>query len=57
MRRNLEQVMHCIQEALSVVTHKEDPEHALGDVDQAIAILTKAIRPSLDYQVWEAKKG
>lgn len=35
VRRNLEQIKHCVEEALSIVIHREDPRHALDDLEQA----------------------
>ncbi len=38
-RRTLEQVKHCVEEALSVVERKEDPTHACNDLDQATQLI------------------
>jgi hypothetical protein len=47
VRRSLEQAIHCLQEALSVVEHGEDVDHAQGDVLQARDLIERVILPVL----------
>lgn len=44
VRRNLEQVKHCVEEAISVVNYHEDPGHALADIKQATELLLLIIK-------------
>jgi hypothetical protein len=45
LRRSLEQVIHCCQEALSVIVNKEDINCAIDDIYQAKELLKgKVIR-------------
>ncbi len=46
IRRNLEQVMHCVREALSVVENGEPRASAVDDLDHA-ALLIKEVRKRL----------
>lgn len=46
-RRLLQQARHCVEEALSVVEAKEDPQSALDDADQALLLLRDHIIPDL----------
>lgn len=39
VRRNLEQIVHCAKEALSVIENDEDPEHAENDLRQAASLI------------------
>lgn len=39
VRRNLQQVKHCVEEALSVVENGEDRECALDDLQQAMLLI------------------
>jgi hypothetical protein len=39
IRRNLEQAKHCVVEALSVVSAKENVQCAIDDIDHAIGLL------------------
>jgi hypothetical protein len=39
LRRTLEQALHCVEEALSVVEQGEDARSAMGDVQQAVSLL------------------
>lgn len=41
LRRTIQQVKHCVEEALSVVERDEDIRCALDDLDQAEALLEK----------------
>jgi hypothetical protein len=48
VRRNLEQIVHCAEEALSAFKHNEDPRHVRDDLLQAsqlIAHVMKTIEP------------
>lgn len=47
LRRTLQQVGHCIDEALSVLEHSEDLECAVDDIEQAVAILQDRALPML----------
>jgi hypothetical protein len=47
LRRSLEQALHCIAEALSVVEHGEDVRCAEDDVHQAIELLTGKVLDEL----------
>lgn len=47
LRRNLEQVIHCLTEAASVLEHKEDPRCAADDVWHAQELLRKVIQPGI----------
>lgn len=43
----MQQAIHCIQEAMDVVTSKEDMTHAINDIEQAellIANIKTALR-------------
>ena len=51
LRRSLQQALHCLQEALSVIDNKEDPRCALDDVEQAHGLLTGTAIPSLQARV------
>lgn len=46
IRRHLEQIKHCVEEALSVVVHEEDPVNAENDLAQA-AQLIEIVRKAL----------
>ena len=48
LRRSLEQAIHCLEEALSVVENQgEDARCAYDDVEAAIGLLTEKIKPEL----------
>jgi hypothetical protein len=44
LRRTLEQIVHCAEEALSVVENEEVLEHAENDLRQAKALIDVALR-------------
>lgn len=46
IRRHLEQIKHCVEEALSVVVHEEDLVNAENDLSQA-AMLIEIVRKAL----------
>jgi len=45
-RRSLQQVKHCVEEALSVLEHGEDQRCALDDLEQAYMLVAKVIPSS-----------
>ena len=47
LRRNLEQAIHCLTEAASVLENKEDPRCAADDVWQAQELIRKVIQPGI----------
>ena len=47
LRRTLEQVLHCVEEALSVVEHGEDARSARDDVEQAVSLLQDKVKDDL----------
>lgn len=51
LRRTVEQVKHCLEEALSVIEREEDLRGALDDVSQAQALLEDTIVPNLKLLV------
>ncbi len=46
LRRNLQQIKHCVEEALSVIEHGEDHRPAIEDLEQAAQLL-KDVLPQL----------
>jgi len=44
IRRTLEQVVHCAEEALSAYAAKEDPRHVRDDLLQAYALIQHALK-------------
>jgi hypothetical protein len=48
LRRTLQQAIHCLTEAGSVLKHKEDPRCAVDDVMQAQELIHKVIKPGID---------
>lgn len=42
-RRNLEQMKHCVEEALSTVNNGEAPHHAIADLEQAVDLGHKVL--------------
>ena len=51
LRRTLEQVLHCVEETLSVVEHGEDARLAQDDVEQAVLLLEGKVRDELGVLV------
>jgi len=47
VRRSLEQVKHCVEEALSVWENEESTECAYEDAEQAYVLLRDVILPKL----------
>jgi hypothetical protein len=47
LRRNIEQAIHCLTEAHSVLKNKEDPRCAADDVWQAAELLRVAVQPGI----------
>jgi len=47
LRRTVEQVKHCVEEALSVIERSEDSRCALDDLQQAAQLLTERVIPTL----------
>jgi len=48
LRRTIEQAIHCLVEANSVLSNKEDPRCARDDVNQAAVLIRIVIRPGVD---------
>jgi len=48
LRRTIEQAIHCLVEADSVLQNKEDPRCARDDVNQAAELIRAVIRPGVD---------
>lgn len=49
LRRNVEQVKHCVEEALSVMDHGEDLRCAVDDLEQArqlIDVVLPKLKPT-----------
>jgi hypothetical protein len=44
IRRNVEQIKHCAEEALSVIVHEEDAQNAVEDLSQAKQLIEEVIR-------------
>lgn len=44
IRRTLEQIVHCAEEALSAHSAKEDPRHVRDDLDQARQLIDHALK-------------
>lgn len=42
-RRTLQQIMHCTEEALSIVEHEEDERCAIDDLEQAQALIGQVL--------------
>ncbi len=55
LRRNLEQAIHCLTEAESVLRNQEDPRCAADDVWQAQELIRIAIAPGIAKIVQYAK--
>jgi hypothetical protein len=55
LRRTLQQVLHCVSEALAVIEHDEHPEHALADADQAEQLLREHVLPELRRRFTQAQ--
>jgi len=51
LRRTLQQVLHCVAEALAVVKHDEHPDGALADAEQAQLLLERTVLPELRRQL------
>jgi hypothetical protein len=47
LRRTIEQAIHCLTEADSVLKNKEDPRCAADDVWQAQELIHKVIQPGI----------
>jgi hypothetical protein len=47
LRRTIEQAIHCLTEADSVLKHKEDPRCAADDVWQAQELIHRVIQPGI----------
>jgi hypothetical protein len=43
----MEQAIHCLKEADSVLKHKEDPRCAVDDVEQALVLILRVIKPGI----------
>lgn len=50
LRRMIQQVKHCVEEALSVVERSEDTRCAIDDLEQADMLIEKCIADARDYQ-------
>lgn len=48
LRRTVQQVKHCVQEALDVIEHGEDMGCALDDLEQAKALIVVCLKRILD---------
>ena len=48
LRRTIEQAIHCLIEADSVLKNKEDPRCAANDVQQAQALINCVIQPGIE---------
>ena len=57
LRRTLEQVLHCIEEALSVVEHGEDARSARDDVEQATSLLQGKVKDDLQVIIGRQSVG
>ena len=44
MRRLMQQVVHCAQEALSAHENHEDPRHVCADLDQARELIGEVLK-------------
>ena len=53
LRRTLQQMLHCVDEALSIVENNEDPRCALDDLEQAEVLLRDNVRPALRRKISE----
>lgn len=44
LRRNMQQIVHCAQEALSAHEHGEDPRHCMEDLQQARQLIDHVLK-------------
>lgn len=49
LRRMVQQVKHCVEEALAVVENTEDTRCAIDDLEHARALLDQCIADARDY--------
>lgn len=56
IRRNVQQVVHCAKEALSVIEAGEDIECAIDDLNQC-KLLLDAVLPKLKRELQKESKG
>jgi hypothetical protein len=47
LRRSIEQVIHCLEEGLSVLENNEDPRCALDDFQHANYLLSDVVLPKV----------
>lgn len=47
-RRTMQQIKHCVGEALSAYEMREDPQHVLADLQQARELLDVVIKALKD---------
>lgn len=55
LRRNLQQIVHCAQEALSVIENDEDMNCAIDDLQQASQLINDTVLPKLRKEVSEPR--
>jgi hypothetical protein len=56
-RRTLEQVGHCVAEALSVLADHEQTQLAVDDIEQATALLVEKVLPELRQRAEIERSG
>lgn len=47
LRRTIQQVIHCLEEAESVLGYDEDPRCAADDIDQAQRLIEQVVKPGV----------
>lgn len=50
LRRMIQQVKHCTEEALSVIERDEDTRCAIDDLEQAATLIDRCLEDARDYQ-------
>lgn len=50
LRRMIQQVKHCTEEALSVIEREEDTRCAIDDLEQAATLIDRCLADARDYQ-------
>lgn len=45
LRRTMQQILHCAQEALSAYEKNEDPRHVRDDLEQARMLIDHVMKP------------
>jgi hypothetical protein len=51
IRRSLQQLKHCVDEAIAVVEAEEDVGHAMNDLEHAALLINKVLLPKLSMNM------